>query len=182
MGKKLLAFVLVLCMMLSAAPDKDSSAASSDAKINEAGKIEKGYYYNQVAENASFVTNMMTEVTAKISRNKVTLKKTGKYAYLCQKSGAQKGGAFTEGKELTKKSYTYKLAKNCKVIYSPKEGGSKDKEKSKKWFNKMFKKGGKGYGNYTIGLSLDKNNVVQFIYVTEYDVYCEQTDGADWDY
>ncbi len=115
---------------------------------------------------------MTTKVSAKISGNKLTLTRA-KGSVLCKKSKMKKN-IFTKITKLKKTKYTYKLAKNYKIVYGKKSNGSKDVVKTKTWFNKAFKKKGSMYGKYNIGVCLNKKGQVTMIYVSGFDVGAEQ--------
>ncbi len=131
-------------------------------------------YLKTISSSKYFVTNMATKVSAKISGNKLTLTKA-KGAYLFRKS-KMKNKVFQRSTTLKKSKYTYKLARNCKIVYGKKQNGTKDVVRTKTWFNKVFKKKGSMYGKYNIGVCLNKKGQVTMIYISGFDVGAEQTD------
>ncbi len=131
-------------------------------------------YLKTISSSKYFVTNMTTKVSANISGNKLTLTKA-KGAYLFRKS-KMKNKVFQKSTKLKKSKYTYKLAKNYKIVYGKKQNGTKDVVKTKAWFNKAFKKKGSMYGKYNIGVCLNKKGQVTMIYISGFDVGAEQTD------
>lgn len=130
-------------------------------------------YLKTISESKYFVTNMTSKVSAKIKNGKLTLKK-GKDGMLCRKAKMQ-NGVFTKIKVLKKKKYAYKLAENCKIVYGGREDGTQDEVKSEDWLVSNFAKNGPMYGQYNIGVCLDKGNQVTMIYVSGFDVGAEQT-------
>ena len=144
--------------------NNDNSASSSSSYIN---------YYNKIKKAKYFVTNMTSQVSGKIKNGKLILKK-GTYGFLCKKWKI-KHNVFTKSKTLNKKKYKFKLAKGCKVIYGAEDFGMDDRIANYQWFNTNFSKWGPGYGSYNIGVCLNKKNKVTLIYISSFDVYCEQT-------
>ena len=142
----------------------NTDSSSSSSYIN---------YYNKIKKAKYFVTNMTSQVSGKIKGGKLTLKK-GTYGFLCKKWNI-KHNTFTKSKTLNKKKYKFKLAKGCKVIYGAEDYGMDDRIANYQWFNTNFSKWGPGYGSYNIGVCLNKKNKVTLIYISSFDVYCEQT-------
>ena len=116
---------------------------------------------------------MGSGVSCKIKKGKLYLNRDN-YGFLCKKS-KMRNGIFTKSVNMKKKKYKFKLAKGCKVVYGTKEDGSGDIVKSKKWFNKNFKRNGAMYYSYDFGICLNKKNQVTLIYVSYFDVGAEQT-------
>ncbi|MBE5906603.1 MAG: hypothetical protein E7277_07410 [Lachnospiraceae bacterium] len=149
-----------------------SNSDSSGGGTSSTGQKTTGSYLKKVLKSAYFVTNMGSKVSGKIESGKLTLKR-GKDGFLCKKS-KMKGGIFTKIVTMNKKSYRFKLAKGCKVVYSTNENGKSDKVMSKKWFNTQFKVKGNMYGARNIGVCLNKKNQVTLLYISTWDVGAEQ--------
>ncbi len=158
-----------LCFNAKTSTDNPSSESSVSSKSKT---TKNGKYYKKIKSSKSFITNMGSKVKVSFKNGKVTLKK-GNGGYLCKKSKAKKY-IFHKSAVMKKKKYTYKLAKNCKVVYGKDfYSNSKITEtvKNTKWVKKSFKNGG---GGKSIGLCLNKKKQVYMIYVSGFDVYCEQ--------
>ena len=134
-------------------------------------------YHKKLAKCKSYICTMYCDypdpACAVIKGGKVILKNPKKKDYVYyKKSKMDKDGCFINNYNLKpKKKYTYKLAKNCKVVCATVKGYSvSEKVKTKKWFNKGFKKKGNLKKKYNFGVCLNKSGKAYLIYVANDDI------------